>query len=253
MIAALRDYRADLHIHTVLSPCADRRMTPPAIVEAAIKSGLSMVAICDHNSAANAQAVQQAAQGRLTVLAGLEIASVEEVHVLGIFGDVTDAMEVGRQVQATLPPSRRSDAKHFGQQWIMDYRGKVLAKEKCLLACSCHFDLSQVVKLITNCNGLAVASHVDRPAFSVFSQLGFVPENVKFDALEISPQALRQGKSVPEGSPRGVPVLASSDSHFLDDIGSTGTVLRMKSPTFDELRMALKGRNGREVFGRYCA
>ena len=68
---------ADLHVHTALSPCADDAMTPPAIVDAALAEGLAMIAICDHNSARNVAAVQEAAGDRLSVLAGMEITTAE--------------------------------------------------------------------------------------------------------------------------------------------------------------------------------
>ena len=72
---------ADLHVHTALSPCAAEEMTPPAIVARALAEGLEMIAVCDHNSAANAAAVQAAAGARLTVLAGMEVTSAE-AHLL---------------------------------------------------------------------------------------------------------------------------------------------------------------------------
>ena len=39
--------RADLHIHTALSPCGSDEMTPLGIIEAALEAGLEMIAICD--------------------------------------------------------------------------------------------------------------------------------------------------------------------------------------------------------------
>ena len=41
----LNAYKADLHIHTVLSPCGDLEMSPTAIVERALSRGLDMIAI----------------------------------------------------------------------------------------------------------------------------------------------------------------------------------------------------------------
>ena len=87
----VRSILADLHIHTALSPCADGEMTPPAIVHEAVMKGLGMIAICDHNSAANTEAVQKAAGGLLTVIAGMEITTAEEVHVIGLFPTVQSA------------------------------------------------------------------------------------------------------------------------------------------------------------------
>ena len=84
---------ADLHVHTALSPCADAGMTPPAIVDAALAEGLAMIAVCDHNTARNAAAVQAAAGARLAVIAGIEITTAEEVHVVGLFPTPSAAAE----------------------------------------------------------------------------------------------------------------------------------------------------------------
>ena len=46
----LTGFKADLHIHTVLSPCGDLEMSPTAIVDRALSRGLDMIAISDHNT-----------------------------------------------------------------------------------------------------------------------------------------------------------------------------------------------------------
>jgi PHP family Zn ribbon phosphoesterase len=88
---------------------------------------------------------------------------------------------------------------------------------------------------------------VDRKSFSVLSQLGFAPEDAGFDALEIS-------KFLPTDSPRlvgiaalGLPLLGSSDGHFLEEIGQGYTDLTAQAPTFAELRLAIEGADGRSA------
>ena len=48
----MRAYRADLHVHTCLSPCGELEMLPRAIVARALELGLDILGICDHNAAA---------------------------------------------------------------------------------------------------------------------------------------------------------------------------------------------------------
>ena len=48
----MRWFRADLHVHTVLSPCAAVEMTPRNIVRHAQAAGIDIVAITDDVSAA---------------------------------------------------------------------------------------------------------------------------------------------------------------------------------------------------------
>jgi predicted metal-dependent phosphoesterase TrpH len=271
MADRLRYATADLHVHTALSPCASAEMTPPAIVRAALARGLDMIAICDHNSARNVAAVQEAAvhaaqcaalhasrqagpggaqrghEGRLTVLAGMEISSAEEVHVLGLFPDATAAEAAGVEIRRTLPEAGDGYGAFFGEQPLMSADGRVLGAETAALALATSLELDAVVDLIKRHGGLAVAAHIDRKAFSVFSQLGFFPAEAGFDAIEVT-------RFTGDDSPRmagfralGLPITSSSDSHYLEDIGSAATGLTVAVPSFAEVALALAGLDGRAV------
>jgi 3',5'-nucleoside bisphosphate phosphatase len=45
--------KADIHIHTCLSPCAEITQSPKRVVERANEIGMNMIFITDHNSAEN--------------------------------------------------------------------------------------------------------------------------------------------------------------------------------------------------------
>ena len=239
----MKHFAADLHIHTALSPCAADEMTPGAIVHAARDAGLDMIAICDHNTAGNAQAVQQAARDDLAVIAGIEITTAEEVHVIGLFPNADAAGDVGASVGQTLPIAAENPER-FGRQLLMDPEGRVLGTEAKMLSVASGFALSDAVRLIRQHGGLAVASHIGRPAFSVLSQLGTLPKNTRFDAIEISATGLRAGRQA-EFAALGLPMVASSDSHFLADVGCRRTILDSLLATFDELALAFKGVGSR--------
>lgn len=237
---------ADLHIHTALSPCAADEMTPPAIVQAAQTRGLSMIAICDHNAVGNTAATQIAAGGALTVIAGMEVTTAEEVHVVALFPDVEAARAAADAVTDTLPLATDENRRHFGEQWLLSAAGERVGDETHLLAAATPLSLSQVVTLIQSHGGLAVAAHVNRPSFSVLSQLGVFPTDVGFDALEVFAPP---GKPAPTAAyaQHGLPILRSSDSHYLADVGTVRTGLRLEHASFDELRRALRGQGGRRV------
>src|ERR1017187_7839374 len=98
-------YQADLHIHTLLSPCAELEMIPSLIVAAAEQAGLDMIGIADHNSCENAAAVVEASRGSgVKVLPGMEAQSVEGVHLLCLFDRVDDALAWQEIIYAELPP-----------------------------------------------------------------------------------------------------------------------------------------------------
>jgi PHP family Zn ribbon phosphoesterase len=202
-----------------------------------------MVAICDHNTAGNAAAVQEAAGGALAVIAGIEVTTEEEVHVLGLFPDAAAARTVGDEVRATLPDQEASAGK-FGRQLLMDAEGRILGVEGKMLVAASAFDLAEAVELIRKHGGLAIAAHVNRPSFSVIAQLGMFPPDVRFDAIEIS--ALVPISSVADQIESvKLPILIGSDSHDLSDVGSSRTEFEVAEADFAELSLALRGTGGR--------
>jgi PHP family Zn ribbon phosphoesterase len=87
---------------------------------------------------------------------------------------------------------------------------------------------------------------VDRKSFSVVSQLGFIPSEAAFDALEISAAGAARGRAASFAG-LGIPLVSSSDSHFLSDIGSSFTRLDVEEPCFAEIARALTGAGGRRA------
>jgi len=238
---------ADLHVHTALSPCADDEMTPPAIVEAALAEGLAMIAVCDHNTARNVAAVQEAAGDRLAVLAGMEITTAEECHVVGLFPSAAAAEAASAEVGSSLDVIEDGYETFFGEQHVLDAAGLETCRESLALATATALDVDATVDLVHRHGGLAVAAHIDRKSFGVIGQLGFFPAGAGFDAVELS-------RHVPAGSEReaeftvyDLPVLHSSDAHYPRDVGAVRTAVTCERPSFDELALALRGIEGRRV------
>jgi len=240
----LKAFKADLHIHTCLSPCADLEMSPQKIARQAKFKELDILGICDHNSAENTPAVVKAA-GRfdILVLPGLEITSQEEVHVLALFDKVESALALQEHVYSHLPGE--NDEKTFGMQVVVDAEGVVISFNHRLLIGASTLTLEAVVDAIHFLGGLAIASHIDREGFSLLGHLGFVPDHLSLDALEISAD-ISYGQAQNKFQPRQ-PLIASSDAHFLKDIGKAATTFLLKSGTVDEIKKAFLNERGRAV------
>jgi predicted metal-dependent phosphoesterase TrpH len=245
----LNIYKLDLHIHTVLSPCTEiADMTPKAIVRVALDRGLDMIAVCDHNSARNTAATRRAATGSgLVVLAGMEIASSEEVHFVGLFPSDEEATAAQEEVYAHLFGENDEDV--FGCQAVVNEDDEVEDLDQRLLISATTLSAEKVVKLIHDHNGLAVASHVDRQSYGIFSQLGFIPDDLKLDALEISRRTDSDTIRKKYRQCQEYPLIMSSDAHFLEDVGRTYTIARMAEPSLPELRKALAAEGGRRIEG----
>lgn len=241
-------FLVDTHIHTCLSPCAELDMHPAALVDAAVRAGLDSIAVCDHNSAENAGAVQRAGNAAgLEVIPGMEITSAEEVHILGLLPDVEAAMALQSKVYRALPG--RNDENTFGMQVIANEFAEVLGFNEHLLAGATTLNVEAVVDAIHAVDGLAVASHVDREGFGIIGQLGFIPPGLRLDAIEVSqrtPLPLARASFAPNGERS---ILCASDAHEPKDVARAATFILMEKATFPELRRALAGEGGRTVLG----
>jgi len=244
--ASLKAYTADLHVHTVLSPCASVEMIPPLIVKYALDKGIALIAIADHNASANAVAVQEAARGtNLTVLPGMELQTFEEVHLLCLFDSLGKLRDWQAIVDAHLPVIANSPDL-FGEQFVVDATGEFIRREDRLLATSTNIRFEQAVLDIDQLGGLAIPAHVDRPAFNLFANLGFVPPDTPIPALEISCHITPAHARAKFPQLEGYPLIQSGDVHSMDEFCGR-TVFTLAAPTIPEIKRALLGQKGRAV------
>jgi predicted metal-dependent phosphoesterase TrpH len=238
----IREFKADMHIHTCLSPCADLEMSPMNIVKEAKRKGLDIIGICDHNSAENFPAVEKTGKNvGLKVIGGIEITSREEVHVLGLFENEEDLFFMQEAVYSKLHGI--NDEKRYGLQVVANENDEVLSFNNRLLIGATELSIEEVVDLIHKYNGIAIAAHVDRDGFSIIANLGFIPEGLELDALEIIDAEKRDNIN----TGKNFVFISSSDAHFINDIGKRYTCFLMKEHTFEEIRKCLSGENGRKV------
>ncbi|HPK53753.1 MAG TPA: PHP domain-containing protein [Smithellaceae bacterium] len=242
----LKIFKCDFHIHTCLSPCAELDMHPRAVVAKAVKEGLDLIAVCDHNSSENIPYVINAARKEnLHVLPGMEVTTSEEVHILAIFDSLDNLNKLQKIVYEHLPGE--NDERRFGVQAVVNENGEVECISKKLLIGATALSIDKLLNLIHEFHGLAVAAHIDRESFSVLSQLGFIDEKIKFDALEITPATGFQQARIKYKELSSYSFIISSDAHFLKDIGTAMTKVLLRNASLTELKMAFTGQNGRHV------
>lgn len=221
-------------------------MYPRAIVEKCVSERLDIIGICDHNASENVSYVIQAAKGKnLTVLPGMEITSKEEVHILALFDNIDDLSTLQKTVYRALHGMNREEV--FGCQPIVNELDEIEGFNERLLMGATDLSLYESIEVIHQLHGIAIAAHIDRESFGVIGQLGFIPSEVQFDALEISHTTGRKKARQQYPELLHYSFLQSSDAHFIDDIGRVFTKVFLKKPTISELKMAFKGREGRYI------
>jgi hypothetical protein len=239
-------FRADLHVHTVLSPCAEVEMIPPLIVQAALEKQIDLIAITDHNASANVGAVQSAAKGTgLTVLPGMEVQSREDVHLLTLFDqlDVLNAWQ--KEVDQALPHAL-NNAEFFGEQFIVDQTGEFIRSEPRLLLTSTTFSIDKIFARVHALGGIVIPAHVERTSYGLFPSLGLIPDTWQVPALEISRHSTPETVAAAFPAVRKYPLIQSGDVHRLDEFLGT-TVFTLASRSLLEIRMAFKHIERRDV------
>jgi PHP family Zn ribbon phosphoesterase len=242
----VRRFVADFHIHTCLSPCGDLKMSPRRIVQTAVAKKIDIIGICDHNSAENTAAVIKAAEDeKLKVIPGIEVTSKEEVHILALFGKGDDALELQSIIYDNL--DGENDEEVFGPQVVANETEEVIGFNEKLLIGATDLSIKNIVDSIHLLNGLAIASHIDRESFSIIGQLGFIPDDLGLDGLEISRRITYQEAKKRFADYSNYSLVRSSDAHFLEDIGSATTTLLLEEATLEEIEKALGAKEGRKI------
>ena len=224
----------DLHIHSALSPCADDDMSPNDIIGMALLNRLDIIAVTDHNSFANTEAVVNVASkhaGNLIVLPGAEITTAEEVHVICLFSNLTDAMNFDAELSDYYPAmANRIDI--FGKQVIYNESDQVIGELERMLFASTTISFDELYELVNKYDGAFIPAHVDRDSFSVMSNLGFIPPHLNIRTIEISPHGIENEYDKQNAKQfEQHQIISSSDAHQLWEINEKRNFMMLPSRT----------------------
>lgn len=220
-------FACDLHIHSCLSPCGDDAMTPNSIAGMAKLNGLSLAALTDHNACGNCESFFAAcARYGVVPVAGMELTTSEDVHLLCLFRTLADA-----KAFAAIVDERRIKIKNrpeiFGRQQLIDCEDEPAGEEESLLINATSLSLEEAASLVLRHRGAAIPAHIDREANGMLAVLGGLPDQPDFPAVEY-----RDAARIPELE-RTYPALAgmrrivSSDAHRLEDIADPGFLIEL--------------------------
>ena len=244
----MKQYRVDLHIHTCLSPCGSLEMSPRMIVEAALSQGLDAIAITDHNSMLQCPEIQRLGEeSGLVVFAGVEVTTREEAHCIALFGTDEARIDFQHYLEAHLPPIP-NDPERFGDQVFVNGRDEIIGEVPYLLISALDQSVGKVSAKVRQLGGVFIAAHVERPSFSLISQLGFIDPALSLDAIEFS-HPERYAKLLNNHSYlRNYIQYMASDAHSPEQIGNKYSFWQTDSLSFDSLRKTLKKEDGYRLF-----
>ena len=224
-------------------------MTPRHIVMRAAEYGIGAVAITDHNASANVLAAVRAGQRYdVKVFPGMEVECAEEAHIVVLF-DTLKQLNSWQAIVDENMNGMKNNAEKFGGQFVVDDDDNFICEEERLLLAPLKLTAAQVVQTVRRLGGIAIAAHVDRPAYSIVGQLGFIDPDFGFAAAEISPYGWRQGMQSKMQRLTGyLPWVTSSDAHnILDFVEGPKNLITVEELTVAELELALKNEKGRSL------
>ena len=213
----MRDYYYDLHIHSCLSPCGDDDATPDSIAGMGELNGLDIMALTDHNTCKNCPAFFEAAKAHgILSVAGMELTTAEDIHMVCLFPDLKSAMDFdGELQQKRILIPNRTDI--FGNQYICDAEDNIIGSEEFLLSNATVISIDEAPALVEAYGGICYPAHIDRPSNSVSAVLGVFPKNPIFSCAEVHDGDRLLEFSEYSGLPESR-LIVSSDAHFLWDI-----------------------------------
>jgi len=213
-------------------------MIPPLIIETALDKGIDLIGITDHNCSSNVEAVINASSGTgLIVLPGMEVQTREEVHTLCLFDSLVQIQAFQREIDGKLP-DLKNKPEHFGSQLVVDQSGEFLGYEDRLLLTSVDISLNELFNLTNDLGGLFIPAHVDREVFGLIKNLGFIPQDIEIQILEISKNITVPDAYLRYPQIKDFPLIQSGDAHRLDEIMGFNR-LYLESPTILGIKQAI--------------
>lgn len=243
-------YYYDLHIHSCLSPCGDDDATPASIAGIAALNGLQIAALTDHNTTANCPAFFEAARAYGVIpIAGMELTTAEDIHVICLFSTLDAAMAFDREVSARRIRIRNKPAV-FGNQLIMNADDEVIGEEPDLLINATTLSLEDAYTLAFFHGGACYPAHIDRPSNGMISVLGSFPETPAYSAYELNQADSEAAYRERFPMIRNLRRVVSSDAHDLGTISEAQNSFRIDDEPYSSALVAarlisyLRGEDG---------
>lgn len=230
----------DLHIHSCLSPCGDDDMTPCNIVGMAGLIGLDVIAITDHNTCRNAPAVLKAAsKAGITALAGMELTTSEDVHIVMLFPALENALAFNDYVDTKrMRVKNRPDI--YGNQLVLDENDNVIGTDDDLLIAATEIGVYDTARLAYEYGGVAIPAHIDRDANGLIAMLGALDKDMNFASVEFSPTASEEFKR--RYTSEGYGFVRNSDAHRLESISERENFIELDKLTPEAIVKRLRGK-----------
>ncbi len=215
-------------------------MTPYNLVNMAKLAGFDIIALTDHNSSLNCPAAIAAGkEAGITVVPGMELCSSEEVHIVCLFPELDAALEFSEYVADGMMKVKNKSAI-FGNQFVMDSEDNIIKSVDNLLNTASNISANKAVEAVGKFGGVCFPAHIDRPAFSIISNLGEITEDMGFGCAELTARADTDEYLRKYPILQKMRLLTNSDAHYLENIPDAARTIELEECTAECLVNTLK-------------
>jgi hypothetical protein len=185
------------------------------MLECAAAKDLRVMALTDHNSSLNCPAFAKLCpKFGIIPIFGLEATTNEEIHVLCLFTSLEASLAFSEYAYSILTPFLNNSEK-TGDQVYVDEEDNIEGEVEYYLVNPLDISIDQIGAKTDEYGGIVIPAHVDRPAFSMTSQLGVMVDGpwAAVECVRIPPAM--------GGLPLdtlGYPLTTSSDAHYPEHI-----------------------------------
>lgn len=236
-------YYYDLHMHSCLSPCGDMDMTPNNIVGMSKLLGLNIIALTDHNCVLNCEAVMKLAkENDILAIAGMELTTMEEIHVVCLFPTFEKAMLFNDYVKEhQMQIKNRADI--YGRQVIMNENDEEIGEVENLLILATDISVMNVKAIIESFGGVCYPAHINRDSMSILSVLGEIPPECGFKTVEVSSSGdINQLKGM-HPILNDMLIVRDSDAHYLENMKDAQNYFELDKLSTENVLSILKNEN----------
>ncbi|HBJ19419.1 MAG TPA: phosphoesterase [Clostridiales bacterium] len=219
-------------------------MTPANIAGMAALNGLQIVALTDHNTAANCPPFfAHAKRLGLIPVGGMELTTAEDIHAVCLFPDLDGTMSFD-----TFVAGRRCKIPNrvdiFGNQFLMNEEDEVCGTIPELLIPATALSLTEAHAEVTKRGGVLYPAHIDRTSNGILAILGELPPAPVFTAYELHDKESAERLTKKHTDLSDLVRTVSSDAHHLWDIAEAKFALSLPDEPYssDRVRRALISR-----------
>lgn len=229
----MNKYYYDFHIHSCLSPCGDDDNTPNNIAGMGAIAGLNIMALTDHNTTRNCPAFFAAAKKHgIIAIAGMELTTAEDIHVVCLFEHLDDAMRFDEEISGRHRIKIKNRVDIYGEQYVMDGDDNVIGTEEYFLPIATDIPIEDTVTITAKYNGICFPAHIDRQANGIVATLGTFPRLPEFFAYELHDVDNKEEYVNNYPILKDKLMLCGSDAHYLWDIRDRSAYIELEDEPY---------------------